>query len=443
MSKPLYSVAGLLKYIKGTLDSDANLQSILVKGEISNFTNHRSGHWYFSIKDSKAKISCVMFASYASRCKLTLKEGMKVIVSASVSVYEVSGTTQLYVTGLQQDGLGDLYLQLEAVKEKMRLEGCFDIERKKALPLYPMNIGVITAKTGAAIQDILTTIQRRWPICDVHVYPSLVQGSSAVSNIIENLEFADQQGHDVILLARGGGAIEDLWCFNDEQVARTILAMQSVIVTGIGHETDTTLVDYVSDARAPTPTASAELITPDIQEVASSLQDMLQRMKQSTKQRLLMEKQKFSHIKQHRYLQDPYCFIQKEQMTLAMHVKSLSNIETYAVQQRKALDEGSHRLASGSERIAASASLSVQAKQSALLHGMKQFSNHQQKQFMTQVSLLDAFSPLQILKRGYSIAYHEDTLLKSIDEVSNEDHIRIRMQDGILNACVTKKEKLS
>ena len=191
MSKVMYSVAGLVKYIKGSLDHDVNLQSILVKGEVSNFTNHRSGHWYFSLKDNKAKISCVMFSSYACRCKMLLKEGMKVIVSASVSMYEASGTTQLYVTAVQQDGLGDLFLQLEEVKNRMRLEGCFDEERKKPLPAYPMNIAVITAKTGAAIQDILTTISRRWPICEVHVYPSLVQGISATKNLIENLEKAD------------------------------------------------------------------------------------------------------------------------------------------------------------------------------------------------------------------------------------------------------------
>lgn len=442
MSKPLYSVAGLVKYIKGNLDTDANLQSILVKGEVSNFTNHRSGHWYFSLKDQKAKISCVMFSSYASRCKFLLKEGMKVIISASVSIYEATGTTQLYVTSVQQDGLGDLYLQLEAVKEKMRQEGCFDPVHKKPLPLYPMKIGVITAKSGAAIQDILTTITRRWPICEVSVYPSLVQGASAANNIIENLERADQEGHDVILLARGGGAIEDLWCFNEERVARAILRMQSVIVTGIGHETDTTLADYVSDARAATPTASAELITPDIQEVTSALEDIKKYMMQRIQQRLQLEQQRLSHIKEHRYLKDPLSYIQREQMTLAMHVKSLGSIETLAVLQRRQLNEASHTLAAASERITAMAQRRLQASNGELLHAIKQYTLTQQKQFSAQLSLLDAFSPLNILKRGYAIAYHKDTLIKSIQEVSAGEELRVRMQDGILIANVKEKEEL-
>ncbi|MEG0736267.1 MAG: exodeoxyribonuclease VII large subunit, partial [Longicatena sp.] len=228
MSQGMYSVATLVHYIKESLDNDFNLRSILIKGEVSNFTNHRSGHWYFTLKDAKAKISCVMFASYASRSSILLKEGMKVIVNASVSMYEAGGSVQLYVTAVQADGLGDLFLKLEQVKEKLSKEGLFDPSHKKELPMYPMRIGVLSAKTGAAIQDILTTIARRWPLADVCVYPTLVQGVQATSAIIKQLEHADAQQHDVILLARGGGAIEDLWCFNEESLARCIFAMKSV-----------------------------------------------------------------------------------------------------------------------------------------------------------------------------------------------------------------------
>ena len=258
MSQNVYSVSALVHYIKQTLDNDIRIQSILIKGEISNFTNHRSGHWYFTLKDARSKISCVMFSSHARRCNILLKEGMKVIVTASVSMYEAGGSVQLYVTAVRSDGLGDLFLQLEEVKKKLAAQGLFDPQKKKPLPQYPMRIGVITAKTGAAVQDILTTISRRWPLAEVVVYPSLVQGIQASGAIVENLRKADQGGHDVILLARGGGPIEDLWCFNEEAVARAVFAMHTVIVTGVGHETDTTLVDYVSDARAPTPTAAAD-----------------------------------------------------------------------------------------------------------------------------------------------------------------------------------------
>ena len=443
MSKALYSVTGLVRYIKGTFDTDSNLQSILVKGEVSNFTNHRSGHWYFSLKDSKAKISCVMFASYASRTKFLLKEGMKVIVSANVSMYEASGSTQLYVTAVQQDGLGDLYLQLEAVKEKLRLEGCFELSLKKTLPLYPASIGIITAKTGAAVQDILTTISRRWPIAEVCVYPSLVQGISAAANIIDNLKLADESHHDVILLARGGGAIEDLWCFNEESVARAILAMQTVIVTGIGHETDTTLADYVSDARAATPTAGAELITPDMQEVSYSLAKIKRQMKQQIESMLAMKKQELEHRKAHRYLQDPLSYIQKDQLTLAMHIKSLSITDTIVMEQRKQLDALCHSLGSTAQKINSDNHQRVQSYRDTLKHTIEYYTLTQKKQFQNQLSLLDAFSPLKILERGYAISYHKDQLVKSATQVDAGDELRVRMHDGILVSTITKKEDLS
>lgn len=439
----MYSVRSLVKYIKGSLDHDIHLQSILVKGEVSNFTNHRSGHWYFSLKDNKAKISCVMFSSYACRCKMLLKEGMKVIVSASVSMYEASGTTQLYVTSIQQDGLGDLFLQLEEVKNRMRLEGCFDEARKKALPLYPMRIGVITAKTGAAIQDILTTISRRWPICDVCVYPSLVQGVSATKHLIENLEKADQNGHDVILLARGGGAIEDLWCFNEEALARAILSCVTPIVTGVGHETDTTLVDYVSDARAATPTAAAELITPNIEDVKNSLSEMKVRMIQDMRQLYMEKKHQLIQIKENRYLKDPMAYIMKEQMTLAMHIQSLGNVEHMIHSQKSMLHQLSNALALQAKKITSENEKQIQSHQDELIYTMKQFTNKQKQAYANQLSLLDAYSPLKILKRGYAITYQQDHVVKSIHEINEHETLRVRMQDGFIHADVKKKEELS
>lgn len=443
MNKPLYSVTGLVRYIKGALDSDKNLQSILVKGEISNFTNHRSGHWYFTLKDAKAKISCVMFASYASRCKMLPKEGMKVLISANVSLYEAGGSTQLYVTAIQVDGLGDLYLQLEALKEKMRTEGCFALDRKRALPDFPMRIGVITAKTGAAIQDILTTISRRWPICEVQVYPSLVQGASAAKHIVENLKKADEDGHDVLLLARGGGAIEDLWCFNEEIVARQILQMKTVIVTGVGHETDTTLVDYVSDARAATPTAAAELITPEIHEVRGMLSEYKNRMVQGMKHEVTTLSQQLSYIKSNRYLKDPLSYIQKEQMDLAMHVKNLSGVEKRITNEKEQLTLLSHSLAMYAKHMANENEKEVIALKERVLQGMKQYQTLQDKNYKTMLSLLDAYSPLKILGRGYAITFKEDNVVKSIKDIADKDTIKVRLQDGFLHAAVIEKEEFS
>lgn len=442
MSQGMYSVATLVHYIKESLDNDFNLRSILIKGEVSNFTNHRSGHWYFTLKDAKAKISCVMFASYASRSSILLKEGMKVIVNASVSMYEAGGSVQLYVTAVQADGLGDLFLKLEQVKEKLSKEGLFDPSHKKELPMYPMRIGVLSAKTGAAIQDILTTIARRWPLADVCVYPTLVQGVQATSAIIKQLEHADAQQHDVILLARGGGAIEDLWCFNEESLARCIFAMKSVIVTGVGHETDTTLVDYVSDARGATPTAAAELITPDINEVKQAVQIHAKRLQQRMQTLLMERKQQLLRVKQYRYLKDPLSYIVQQQMTLAMHVKELGIVDTQVKQMAASLHKASHKLAMQSVKIRAFNQGQLDERHTNLKFRMEQFTKQAQRQMKEQITLLDAYSPLQILKRGYHISYQEGHIIKSIEDVNEQEELKIRLQDGYVIADVLKKEAL-
>lgn len=442
MSQRMYSVGSLVHYIKETLDHDFALQSILIKGEVSNFTNHRSGHWYFTLKDAKAKISCVMFASYASRTRILLKEGMKVIVTASVSMYEASGNVQLYVTKVQVDGLGDLFLQLEAVKLKMSKEGLFDAIHKKPLPTYPMNIGIVTAKTGAAIQDMLTTISRRWPIADVVVYPTLVQGIQASEAMITQLKKADEAGHDVILLARGGGAIEDLWCFNDETLARTIFSMHTVLVSGVGHESDTTLVDYVSDARAPTPTAAAELITPDIQEVKALIAMQRVHLLQCMNRNLDEQKKRLTLAKSNRYIQDPNAYIREAQMKLAMHVKELGIVDVQTREWKQQLQQASHQMAILSERIRSSKRSSLQENYSNLQHALEQFKKSSEGNLREKAMLLDAYSPLKVLARGYQIAYHEEHIIKSIHDVHEEDMVKLRMQDGCLYAEVKKKEAL-
>lgn len=442
MKQSVYSVSSLVHYIKASLDNDVNIQSILIKGEISNFTNHRSGHWYFTLKDAKAKISCVMFSSYARRCKILLKEGMKVIVSASVSMYEAGGSVQLYVTAVQVDGLGDLFLQLEEVKRRLAQEGLFDPQRKKPLPLYPMSIGVITAKTGAAVQDILTTISRRWPLAAVRVYPSLVQGIAAADDLVRHLLEADENGHDVILLARGGGAIEDLWCFNEEKVARVIAAMHTVLVSGVGHETDTTLVDYVSDARGATPTAAAELITPDIEEVRLLVEQQRHRMIKDMQTRLQMAKQSFQVLANHPYMKDPLRYIANEEMKLAMHVKELGQVETLWKQQERRLQQQRGKLAVIADTLQKQSRETFLQKQLKLEHALAYYREQNKQQLQQRLSLLDAYSPLKILMRGYAIPYQEDHVVYRIEDVSENAALRLRMQDGIVHTLVEKKEKI-
>ena len=442
MKSNLLSVYDVVHFLKQSIDHNTQLQSILIKGEISNFTNHRSGHWYFTLKDQRAKINCVMFSSYASRCKILLKEGMQVIVQASVSIYEALGSLQVYVTKVQIDGLGDLYLQLEEVKKKMNQEGLFSVERKKALPDYPMSIGVITAKTGAAIQDILTTIARRWPIADVCVYPSLVQGNAAAKDIIKNLKFADEANHDVILLARGGGAIEDLWCFNEESVARCICDMKTVIVTGVGHETDTTLVDYVSDARAATPTAAAELITPNRIDVQYSIKQKQMRMKASVEYVIQKNKQAIESIKNHRYIKDPLSYIRESQMQLDLQIHALTKVESKVMDAKHEIHTRSHKLAQYAQLYAKNNKQNIIEHSYQLQYAMKKKNNEDRTAFEKQVALLDAFSPLKVLQRGYAIAHKDDGIIRTIEDVSENDDIKIRLNDGYLYTTVNKKEKL-
>lgn len=442
MNHNVLSVYALVHYIKQTLDQDRNIQSVLIKGEISNFTNHRSGHWYFTLKDKKAKINCVMFSSYAAKCKILLKEGMKVIVQASVSMYEAGGSIQLYVTRIQIDGLGDLFLQLEEVKRKLQQEGLFLTQHKKKLPLYPMRIGVISARTGAAIQDILTTISRRWPLATVQVYPSLVQGIAATDDIIRNLQVADKDGHDVILLARGGGAIEDLWCFNEERLARCIFQMNTVIVTGVGHETDTTLVDYVSDARAPTPTAAAELITPDIEEVKQTVFNLKRMLERQIRHRLTNEKNHFLPLKQHRYMQEPLSYIQESQMRLALHIKELSVVERHMNIWKQEVVKYQHTMAFMAAKLQKEMDRQIQMSRQGLFTSIEHYRLQTKEVMGKKIALLNAFSPLKILERGYAITYQNNQLIKSINDITIEDEITIRMQDGYLYANVKKKEEL-
>lgn len=440
MNSSMFTVSTLVHYLKQKIDADMNVQSVLIKGEISNFTNHRSGHWYFTLKDKKSRISCVMFASYASRCKILLKEGMQVIVQASLSVYEPQGNCQLNVTKVQMDGIGELFLQFEQLKEKLAREGLFDPAHKKPLPAYPMKIAIISAKEGAALQDVRTTLARRWPLAQITFIPSLVQGKDAPKALIENLQYADSLGVDVILLTRGGGPIEELWCFNDEQLARCIYALKTVIVSGVGHETDTMLVDYVSDARAATPTAAAELVSPDRKEVAQYLQAQKMHLFQSIRRKLQEADMQLARIHAARYIKDPFSYIQEARMNVAMHTKELGAVQTKLQNQRNALDTTSTQLAHYFSAIEKQAKEDLGMRQMALRNALALYQHKQNQQFSQQVSLLDALSPLKILSRGYSVLYQGDHIVKSIHDLHQEP-MQIRMQDGIVHATLDHKEE--
>lgn len=441
MRSTVWSISTLVRYIKSSLDNDLQLQNVLIKGEISNFTNHRSGHYYFTLKDSNSRISCVMFASYARKVTIPLKEGMKIIVSASVSMYEPQGSCQLYVTAIQVDGLGDLFLQLEEVKKRLNDQGLFDPCHKKKLPEYPMNIAVISARSGAATQDVFTTLARRWPLASVFFYPCLVQGKEAVNDLIQTITTADKNNHDLILVVRGGGSIEDLWCFNSEDLARCVYACQSVIVSGVGHETDTTLIDYVADRRAPTPTAAAELATPDIQEVKNKLVHSYQRMLNSMRLYYRNAKADLDSYKNNRLLNNPMYYIQNDSMKLVMYLHQLSSYSEMIHKQRLHLNFYQEKLGANGKRLILKNQKLISDQKNILNSSISAYQQQMNQQFINHSLLLDAFSPLKVVSRGYSLAYKDKKLIRSVDDIEKEDLMQINLSDGIIHAIVKEKEK--
>ena len=259
MEDKYITVSQLNRYLKFKFDQDPNLNQVFLKGEISNFKAHTRGHLYFTIKDEASRINAVMFYSQASKINFTPEDGMKVMVTGRISVYEATGGYQIYVDDMIQDGVGNLYIEYEKLKKKLASEGLFDASKKKKIPKFPETIGIITAPTGAAIKDILSTIKRRWPITKTILFPSLVQGASAAPEIVKQIKKAQEYDLDVLIVGRGGGSIEDLWCFNDEEVARAIYECKIPVISAVGHEIDFTIADYVADLRAPTPTGAAEM----------------------------------------------------------------------------------------------------------------------------------------------------------------------------------------
>lgn len=439
--KQVYSVTSLLRYVKSCYEQDDNLHSILVKGEISNFTAHRSGHYYFSLKDGSCRINCVMFASNVRRLNIQLVEGMKVMVHASLSMYEANGSTQLYVTSVESDGIGDLFLKFEALKKQLQIEGLFNENHKKALPSYPIDIAVITAKEGAAIHDIMTTLNRRWPIAKVSLYPSLVQGEAAASSIMDRLLQADEQHHDLIVLARGGGSLEDLWCFNDEQLARLIYNLKTPIVTGVGHESDITLVDYVADKRFATPTAAIAHSVPDQNEVKNDLNHTKTILFRLISGRLLQAQTSLEVIKRNRYFMDSSLWINSEQMHLAMIEKQLYESIHRLKQKRLDLHGLSSRFAYLSNQHIQKQKQLLVMKEQLIIHQMqvtKKQANHSMNQ---QIDRLNAYNPLAILKRGYAVVSNDKHIVRSISEVEIGDLIQIQLQDGILYSKIVNQEE--
>lgn len=436
------SVNALTKYIKRKFDVDPHLQDVFVKGEISNFKQHSSGHMYFTLKDEKARILAVMFNSYNKAMKFSPENGMKVLIRGEITIYEPSGQYQIYIKELQPDGIGDLYLAYEQLKAKLENEGLFSRESKQDLPKYPNTVGVITSPTGAAVRDIITTIKRRYPIVRIVIIPALVQGEQAAPSIVGAIEKANnQQEIDVLIVGRGGGSIEELWAFNEESVARAIFESKIPIISAVGHETDFTIADFVADLRAPTPTAAAELAVPHIDELTERILTRQTRLLRSMKEKLLLQRDRLNRI------QKSYAF-RYPQRLYEQKLEQVDKITESLVRGAKKTFELNHDeyklLLRRLERnhpneLLEESKVKHEKLQKSLNRTLSNILSAKQKDFGRVVSTLEALSPLKIMDRGYSLIYNQDEkLIKSVKQVEENDIVHVKMSDGTVTCKVAE-----
>ena len=395
MANKVYSVSGLNGHIKDLLDTDAVLANVYVRGELSNYKTYPSGHHYFTMKDSEGALRCVMFKGSALKLRFTPKDGMSVIAMGRVSVYPRDGAYQLYVNELTPDGVGDLYLAFEQLKEKLYKEGMFDERHKKPLPRYPGTIAIVTSPAGAAVRDIIRILKSRWPMTKVFVAPVRVQGAEAPSEIAGAISYINACNlADLIIAGRGGGSIEDLWAFNDESVARAIFNSGIPVISAVGHEPDVTIADFVADLRAATPSNAAELAVPDAGEARDALYALEIRLRHAMDRELKQRRQRLDDLSKKRALQSP---------------------QNYFDDKRLLLDRSQERLCA--------------AMQGKLFRDRERHSRC--------ASALDAMSPLKVLGRGYSIAQLEDgKIVKRFSDVKTGDRIRLRLKKDEIKCIV-------
>ena len=389
------TVSQLNEYIKALLDSQELLGDIYIKGEISNFTNHyKSGHLYFSVKDSESVVKAVMFRSFAQTLKFEPENGMKVIVRGSVSVFPRDGVYQIYAKEIQPDGVGSLYLAYEQLKEKLYSMGLFDEAHKKPIPRYPSKIGIITADTGAAVADMKNILTRRYPVSEIYIYPSLVQGSGAPKELCEGVRFFNERFPvDTIIIGRGGGSIEDLWAFNSEMLAHEIYNSHVPVISAVGHETDFTICDFVADLRAPTPSGAAELVVPDQEELLHRISQLQLRNDAALEEKITRCKERLERYANAKVLLDPHAFTDKPYMLLD-HMNDRLN----------------HALTRKNERA--------------------------KSEFVALLAKLDALNPLKVMQRGFSVAEQNGTVIRSISQLNNNDRFTLALPDGKANCTV-------
>ena len=423
MNDKYLTVSAITRYLKAKFDVDENLQTVFLKGEISNFKAHTTGHFYFSLKDETSKINAIMFRSNASKVLFKPADGMKVLVTGRISVYEAMGSYQIYVDEMIEDGVGNLYAAFEQLKKKLQAEGLFDKEHKRPIPKIPKRVGIVTASTGAAIRDIMTTIKRRFPICETILFPTLVQGENAKDDIARNIERAQDYDLDILIVGRGGGSIEDLWPFNEEIVARAIYNSKVPVISAVGHEVDFTIADFVADLRAPTPTAAAELAVPNMSDLKKHIDQLSIRLNEAIYKKVNYLKLYLDSVKNSFVIKNPMVMFENKKQSLDLINDKLNNLMLGKVDKLK----------NELEKL----------KKSYVLTNPKLLYKDKVIFIKNIIDKLNLLNPLNILARGYSITYLNDKNLKSVKEVNKEDLLKIKLSDGLVNARVTdiKEEK--
>lgn len=434
------TVTALTNYIKRKLDTDPHLRNVYVKGEISNFNHHYRGHMYFTLKDDESVIKAAMFLPDNRHLKFKPEDGMHVLVRGYVSLYNPQGQHQIIVKEMQPDGVGSLFLAFDQLKEKLSKAGYFDEKYKQPVPKYPKHIGIITSPTGAAVRDIITTIKRRYPIADVTVIPVSVQGDDAALSIKHGIEYANELNKfDVLILARGGGSIEDLWSFNEEIVAKAIFQSKIPIISGVGHETDVTISDFVADLRAPTPTGAAELAVPDLSELKMTISHLQARLTKLTKINFMQKQEKLQNIKNSYVFHYPKQLIQeKEQYIDRLMDKMDARINTIFEQKRRLHEHLAKRLTIQHPQTKIDqAKIQLQKQHKDLNKQIQAILDKKESELIMKIDKLTLLNPLQIMKRGFSITFTDDgEIVKNIEKVSENDKVHIRLLDGTLECVV-------
>ena len=422
MEDKYLSVSAITRYLKNRFDADENLRRVYLKGEISNIKYHSTGHIYLSIKDENSKINAIMFSSNARKLQFKPVDGSKVLVTGRITVYEATGGYQIYIEDMQEDGIGNLYIAFEKLKKELAKEGLFDKEHKLPIPKIPNRIGVVTAPTGAAIKDILSTIKRRYPICEVIIFPSLVQGDAAASDIVRNIKLSENYDLDLLIVGRGGGSIEDLWPFNEEIVARAIYECSIPTISAVGHEIDFTIADYVADLRAPTPTGAAEMAVPNITDLINHINNLKIRLNEAINGKINYQKLYLDSIKNSYTLKNPLIMYESKKQKLDYLIESLNNT---LLNKYNSIKHEYDLL-----------------KNSFIFKNPELIYKDKKNNLKNLIEKLELINPLGVLKRGYSLTTINEKIVSDINDVSIGNNITIRIKNGKIDAEVKDiKEK--